>query len=112
MVRRPPDFEEWELERTDRSLGVLTTNGRDGYPHSVPVGLRWEDGGLRFQSDPDSSKIRNLKRDPRVTVVFHGKPKWGVVVSGTAHILSERPGEQTEVRIVPERKRSWKRKES
>ncbi len=107
-----PEFEPWELERTDRTIGVLTTNGRDGYPHSVPVGVRWEEGAMRFETDSNAKKLRNLQRDPRVSLLIHGKPKWGVLISGRAEILSKGTGsEQSQVRIIPEKKSSWRRKE-
>jgi len=107
-----PRFEPWELERTDRTLGVLTTNSRDGYPHSVPVGVRWEDGALRFETDSNAKKLRNLQNDPRVSILIHGKPKWGVLIQGRAEILSRGAGrEQSQIRVVPEKKASWRRKE-
>lgn len=111
-MAEPPQFEQWELERTGGTVGVVATNGSSGYPHAAPVFFQWEDGALRFESQPTSAKARNIKRDPRVSVIFQGKPKWGVLISGTAEILSEEPGEQIQFRIVPERKSSWKRKEA
>lgn len=105
-------FEDWELERTDRTVGVLTTNGRDGYPHAAPVGVRWEDGALRFETEPDAAKMKNIEADPRVSILIYGKPKWGVLIHGTAEVISEGTGsEQNQVRVRPERKASWKRKE-
>ena len=112
MNQPGPHFEDWERERTDGSLAVLTTIGRNGYPHSVPVMVRWVEGGLRFESDSDSTKVRNLERNPRVSVLVQGKPKWGVLIQGRAEILSKGTGrEQAQVLVVPERKASWKRKE-
>lgn len=110
--QEPPAFEDWELERTNQTLGVLTTNGRNGYPHSAPVGVHWSGGALHFETGSNSAKLRNLERDPRVSLLFYGKPKWGVLISGTAEILSRGTGdEQAQVRVVPVRKASWKRKE-
>lgn len=107
-----PQFEDWELERTDRTVGVITTNGRDGYPHSAPVGIRWEQGALRFETDPSAAKMRNLEADPRVSVLIYGKPKWGVLIHGRAEVISRGTGsEQSQIRVIPERKTSWKRKE-
>jgi PPOX class probable F420-dependent enzyme len=107
-----PVFEDWELERTERTVGVLTTNGRDGYPHAAPVGVRWEDGALRFETDSNAAKMRNIEADPRVSILIYGKPKWGVLITGTAEIISKGTGsEQSQIRLRPERKASWKRKE-
>lgn len=106
------DFEPWELERTDNTVGVLTTNGRDGYPHAAAVGLHWEDGALRFETSSDAAKMRNLERDPRVSILVYGKPKWGVLISGRAEVVSRGSGsDQSQIRVIPLKKASWKRRE-
>lgn len=111
-ARSPVSFEEWELERIRGSTAVVTTIGRDGAPHAAPVRMNLEDGALRFETNSDSQKLRNIDRDPRVAILVHGPPKWGVLVKGRAEILSRGVGkEQTQLRVVPERKASWRRKE-
>lgn len=105
-------FEDWELERIDGKLGVVSTIGRDGSPHAAPVMVSFEDGALRFETDSDSQKLRNIERDPRIAVLVYGLPKWGVLVQGRAEVLSKGTGrEQAQIRVVPERKASWRRKE-
>lgn len=107
-----PQFEPWELERTDRTVGVVTTNGRDGHPHAAPVGIHWEDGYLRFETDSDSAKLRNIDRDRRVSILVYGQPKWGVLIKGSAEVMSRGTGrEQAQIRVRPQKKYSWKRKE-
>lgn len=106
------EFEAWELERMDGSLGVITTNGRTGHPHAAPVGIRVEDGALLFETDSDSVKLANIARDPRVAVLVFGQPKWGVLVQGAAQIISKGKGrEQARVRVIAEQKVAWRRKE-
>lgn len=71
-----------------------------------------EDHALRFETEPTSHKYRNLIRDPRVTVVVYGSPKWGVSVQGTAEVVAVGgDGAQAQIRVVPRTKRSWRRKE-
>ena len=109
---RRVNFEDWELERINGTLGVISTIGKDGAPHAAPVNVSVEDGALRFETNSDSQKLRNIDRDPRVAILVHGPPKWGVLVNGRAEILSRGVGkEQTQLRMVPERKASWRRKE-
>jgi PPOX class probable F420-dependent enzyme len=105
-------WEDWERERVDGALAVVSTLGRDGMPHVVPVKVWFEGDALRIETAHDSRKLRNLKRDPRVALCVFGSPKWGVSIQGTAEILN--PGEgsaQAQVRILPARKVSWRRKE-
>ena len=105
-------FDDWELERIDGKLGVVSTLGKDGAPHAAPVMISLEDGALRFETDSDSQKLRNIERDPRVAVLVFGQPKWGVLVQGRAEVLWKGTGrEQAQVRVMPERKASWRRKE-
>lgn len=105
-------LDPWERDRTDRRVGVITTTGQDGYPHAAPVGVWWEDGNLRFETNSNSVKLRNLEENPRVAILVYGKPKWGVLIQGRAQVISKGEGsEQAQIRVLPERKASWKRKE-
>jgi PPOX class probable F420-dependent enzyme len=105
-------FEAWELERISGTLGVITTIGKDGAPHAAPAIVNIEDGAIRFETNSDSQKLRNIERDPRVAILVFGPPKWGVLIKGKAEILSKGVGkEQSQLRVVPERKASWRRKE-
>lgn len=111
MADSAVDFEDWELERM-KGVAVVSTIGAGGAPHSAPVGTRFEDGALWFETQPDSVKLRNIDRDPRVCVLFHGQPKWGVLVHGVAEVVSRGDKDrQPQIRVTPERKASWKRKE-
>jgi PPOX class probable F420-dependent enzyme len=42
----------------------------DGSPHLVPLAYMWFDGRLAFWTDPSSRKVRNLRRDPRITCLI------------------------------------------
>jgi|SRR6266498_1922526 len=105
-------FEDWERQRVDRAVGVVATIGPGGDPHVTPVQV-WLDGdALRFETQPDSRKFKNLTRDPRVAISVFGSPKWAVVVRGKAEVLSPGgDGEQAQIRVEPASKVSWRRKE-
>jgi len=56
----------------------LSTNGRDGYPHTVPIWYAVETGGdgsqtIWFISDRGSAKVRNATADPRAAVTIGGE---------------------------------------
>jgi PPOX class probable F420-dependent enzyme len=42
----------------------------DGRPHLVPVWFSWDGETVLILSQPDTQKIRNLRRDPRVTIAL------------------------------------------
>jgi hypothetical protein len=53
-----------EQERTV----VCATNGRDGFPHLMPLWYVVRDGALWAWTYAKSQKVRNLERDPRATL--------------------------------------------
>jgi len=50
------------------SLAHLATVLVDGAPHAVPVFVGTEGDRIAIFTDPQSSKARNLRRDPRVAL--------------------------------------------
>lgn len=72
----------------------------DGRPHVVPVWYEWDGECLRFEAQATSVKIKNLKRDPRVSVLVdmtHGGMQYkGVILEGVARIR-ERPEKTTPI---------------
>lgn len=55
--------------RESRTI-ILVSNGRDGFPHPMPM---WyavdDDNNIYMTTFRKSQKIRNLKRDPRVSLL-------------------------------------------
>jgi len=47
---------------------TLATNGRDGWPHLMPIWYVLRDGQLWGWTYAKSQKARNLERDPRATL--------------------------------------------
>ncbi|HZV72558.1 MAG TPA: pyridoxamine 5'-phosphate oxidase family protein [Conexibacter sp.] len=47
---------------------VVATNGRDGWPHLMPLWYVVRDGELWSWTYARSQKVRNLERDPRATL--------------------------------------------
>lgn len=44
----------------------IGSNGRDGFPHAVPVWFLWLGDRAVVLSQPDTAKARNLRADPKV----------------------------------------------
>jgi PPOX class probable F420-dependent enzyme len=48
---------------------ICTTNGKDGFPHSMPLWFVVRDGRVWAWTYAKSQKVRNLERDPRATIL-------------------------------------------
>lgn len=49
-------------------IAWITTHGRDGYPHAVPVWFLWRDGRAIVLSEPKTAKVANIRADDRVAL--------------------------------------------
>ena len=69
----------------------FTTVRADGRPHTVPVWFLWDGETFLIFSQPGSLKIRNLQRNPHITLALDGTKQGGdvVIVEGEAELLSE-----------------------
>lgn len=71
-------------------IAVVSTASPAGTPHAMPIWYLWRDGKVLFHTGPDSKKMRNLRKNPKISVVVDSKiaPYKVVVIEGSA---SERP---------------------
>ena len=67
-------------------LAKLATINEDGTPHLVPIWYMHDGRDLLVITRPTSRKVRNLRRDPRVTICIDRPtpPYAGVVAQGIA----------------------------
>ena len=70
---------------------VLTTIGRDGFPHSVPLGYFRLDGDIYLGCRAGTQKVFNIDRNPHVNVMMasgraEGDIK-GIMIQGRASIV-------------------------
>ena len=52
----------------EQRIVVVATNGREGWPHQMPLWYVVRDGELWGWTYAKSQKVRNLERDPRATL--------------------------------------------
>jgi PPOX class probable F420-dependent enzyme len=73
--------------------GVLATMKRDGRPQMSNMAyLLDDDGRIKMSTRGPNVKVRNIRRDPRVTVAIQGETFADyLVVDGTAKIVDENP---------------------
>ena len=78
---------------------MLTTYGKDGSAHTVPVSFRWTDEAFEVVIAKGDVKLRHLAGDPRcVLVVFEAvRPFGGVEARGVAELVE---GDGTLARVA------------
>ena len=71
---------------------VLATVQADGAPLAMAMWLLHDRASLTMISEADTQKVRNLRHDPRVSVVAEAvDPIRGVAVQGRAQFLDDGP---------------------
>ncbi len=73
---------------------ILVSNGRDGYPHAVPMWFTADDDGCVYMTTYGrSQKAVNLRRDPRVALLVESGVRYdqlkGVLIRGRAEVLDD-----------------------
>ncbi|MEO0564845.1 MAG: TIGR03618 family F420-dependent PPOX class oxidoreductase [Chloroflexota bacterium] len=64
----------------------LSTINPDGTPHTMPIWYEWRDGEIIVSTQVIQRKVKNMQRDPRVTVLIDtcDFPYRGVMIYGEA----------------------------
>ena len=72
-------------------FAYFTTVRPDGRPHTVPVCFVWDGATILIFSPPDTTKIRNLRQNPQVSLALDsfGRDNTPVVVEGAAALVNE-----------------------
>jgi len=68
--------EQRELIDSERIV-VVSTIGRRGWPHSMPLWYVPRDGEIWVYTYAKSQKVRNLERDPRATLMIDTGHEYG-----------------------------------
>ncbi len=65
--------------------------GGDGRPYTVPVGFVWEGQTVLIFSQPHTLKLRNIRKNPRVTLALDETNRGHdvVIVEGTAELIDD-----------------------
>ncbi|MER7184111.1 PPOX class F420-dependent oxidoreductase [Streptomyces hyaluromycini] len=74
-----------------RNFASVATLGPDGAPHNSVVWIKREGDTVLFSSTGGRQKVRNLRRDPRIslTVFDLANPYHSAEIRGTAEILPD-----------------------
>jgi nitroimidazol reductase NimA-like FMN-containing flavoprotein (pyridoxamine 5'-phosphate oxidase superfamily) len=76
---------------TGKEIGVLATSNPDGSPLAMPMWFIHDSDGFALVSQADDTKVRNMRRDPRVGFVVEtgsGGSIACIIVQGSVTFLS------------------------
>jgi nitroimidazol reductase NimA-like FMN-containing flavoprotein (pyridoxamine 5'-phosphate oxidase superfamily) len=73
---------------------IINSNGPGGYPHPMPMWFGLDpDGSVRMTTFRASQKVKNLQRDPRVSLLAESGEEYaqlmGVVLYGRAQLVDD-----------------------
>ena len=73
---------------------ILVSNGKDGYPHPMPMWFAVDDAGvIEMTTFGRSQKAVNLRRDPRVSLLVESGETYdqlqGVFIRGRAEVIQD-----------------------
>ena len=85
--------EEFRPLLESRALALVSTLGPGGAPQTSPIWFLFDGGRLRFSLVEGRQKLRNLRRDPRVSVVVidPSRPTHYIELRGTVELAPD-PG--------------------
>ena len=85
-----------ERRLREESVIWLTTVRADGTPEPSPVWFYWDGQSLLTYSLPDTARVKNIRRNPKVSLNFDGNGSGGniIVLTGQATIESTTPPEE------------------
>lgn len=108
---------EQDYLRDGPPLGRLATVDKEGRPHNVPVGYRYNETtgtvDVHGRDLPRTRKFRNARRNPHVCIVVDDVlPPWrprGVMIRGRATAIDHDPASpgHAVIRIAPAKVASW-----
>lgn len=72
---------------------MLTTLGRDGYPHTVPIGYFRMGSDVYIGCRAGTQKVKNIERNPRVSLLLEAGATMqdikGVLIQGDAEVITD-----------------------
>jgi nitroimidazol reductase NimA-like FMN-containing flavoprotein (pyridoxamine 5'-phosphate oxidase superfamily) len=108
-----------------RDVCRLSTTSPNGWPHSVPVSYVYLKGKFWVPSNNSTKKVRNLKKNPKATIVIDDeKNESGIMLECKSRIIEGKEAEGLKkhmrkvrhwqndqrtlvIELVPIRKASW-----
>ena len=90
---RMTDEERMAFLRAEKTITIVS-NGNDGHPHAMPMWFTVDDDGtVRMSTFRKSQKVKNIQRDPKVTLLVEAGEEYaelrGVHVTGQCEVVDD-----------------------
>ena len=89
---RMNDNEFWQFVESLKTVQVATLQ-RDGSPHLMPLWFAREADAIVLETFTKSQKVKNLERDPRITLLFEDGDEYtalrGASISARAELIQD-----------------------
>ena len=82
---------DWARRAEERGFAFVSTIGPRGEPQTTPIWFVWKDGAVHFSLVHGRQKLRNLRRDPRASVVIvdPAEPTRYLELRGRVHLTPD-----------------------
>ena len=84
----PPLSDESARRVSEADVAWLTTLRPDGSPHTTPVWFVFDGSVISVATAARNAKVRNLRRDPRVSLAVDGSAAAPLVAQGKAALVA------------------------
>ena len=85
--------EAYEFLDERRGWIILTTIGRDGYPHSVPIGYFRQGDDIYLGGRSGTQRLKNLERNSKVSLLIESGGTMqdikGLLIQGDADVVTK-----------------------
>tara|TARA_B110000003_G_C16531951_1_gene489267 strand:+ start:619 stop:1032 length:414 start_codon:yes stop_codon:yes gene_type:complete len=87
------DSEAWEYIESKPGWIALSTNGHDGFPHTVPIGYFASDGEIFIGCIDRTQKVKNVERNKKISLMLESGETManlkGVLIKADAEIIRD-----------------------
>ncbi len=87
------ESEAWEYIESKPGWIALSTNGHDGFPHSVPIGYFASSGSIFIGCLDQTQKVKNIERNQKISLTLESGETManikGVLIKANAEVIRD-----------------------
>ena len=87
------ESQAWDYIESKPGWIVLSTNGHDGFPHTVPLGYFVSDRSIFIGCLDETQKVKNIERNANISLTLESGQSManikGVLIKATARLIRD-----------------------